>query len=65
MSFLASKIGCSFIKATAGTAIDAAAADLVHAVVADDDSGLVGAENIQALAIALSARIKAIEPVAP
>ena len=45
------------------TATKAAAGNHNHAVVADVDSGLEAAANIQALAIALSARIKALEPV--
>lgn len=43
------------------TATTAAAGNHDHAVVADVDSGLAEAANIQALAIALSARIKALE----
>ena len=43
------------------TATTAAAGNHDHAVVADVDSGLAAAANIQALAIALSARIKALE----
>src|SRR5690554_8138787 len=48
-------------KAAARTAIDAADVAHDHAVVADVDSGLAAAANLQALAIALSARIKALE----
>ena len=48
-------------KAAARTAIDAADVAHDHAVVADVDSGLVEATTLQALAIALSARIKALE----
>lgn len=48
-------------KAAARTAIDAANVVHDHAVVADVDSGLAAAANIQALAIALSTRIKALE----
>ena len=55
------QIGAGTTKAAARTAIEAAAADHVHAVVADVDSGLAGAETIQALAIALSTRIKVLE----
>lgn len=55
------QIGAGTTKAAARTAIEAAAADHVHAVVADEDSGLAGAETIQALAIALSQRIKVLE----
>ena len=51
------QIGAGATKAAARTAIEAAAADHVHAVVADVDSGLADAETIQALAIALSTRI--------
>ena len=55
------QIGAGATKEAARTAIEAAAADHVHAVVADVDSGLAGAETIQALAIALSTRIKVLE----
>ena len=48
-------------KAAARTAIDAADVVHDHAVVADVDSGLAEATTLQALAIALSARIKALE----
>lgn len=48
-------------KAAARTAIDAANVVHDHAVVADVDSGLAEAATLQALAIALSARIKALE----
>ncbi len=48
-------------KAAARTAIDAANVAHDHAVVADVDSGLAEATTLQALAIALSARIKALE----
>lgn len=51
------QIGAGATKEAARTAIAAAAADHVHAVVADVDSGLADAETIQALAIALSTRI--------
>lgn len=43
------------------TATKAAAGNHDHAVVEDAASGLAAAANIQALAIALSARIKALE----
>ena len=43
------------------TATKAAAGNHNHAVVADAESGLEAATNNQALAIALSARIKALE----
>lgn len=55
------KIGAGTTTAAARAAIEAASADHVHAVVADVDSGLAGAETIQALAIALSQRIKVLE----
>lgn len=48
-------------KATARTEIDAAVDTHDHAVDADVTSGLAAAANIQALAIALSARIKNLE----
>jgi len=48
-------------KEAARTAIDAANVVHDHAVVADVDSGLAEAATLQALAIALSARIKALE----
>ena len=48
-------------KEAARTAIDAANVVHDHAVEADVDSGLEAAADIQALAIALSARIKALE----
>ena len=48
-------------KEAARTAIDAANVVHDHAVVADVDSGLAEATTLQALAIALSARIKALE----
>lgn len=48
-------------KAAARTAIDAADVAHDHAVVEDAASGLAAAANLQALAIALSARIKALE----
>ena len=44
------------------TGTKAAAGNHNHAVVADVDSGLAAAANIQALAVALSTRIKALEP---
>lgn len=47
-------------KEAARTAIDAANVVHDHAVVADVDSGLEAAADIQALAIALSARMKAL-----
>ena len=47
------------------TASKAAAGNHNHAVVEDAASGLAAAANIQALAIALSTRIKALEPAAP
>lgn len=43
------------------SATDAAAGNHNHAVVADPASGLAAAANIQALAVALSARIKDLE----
>ena len=43
------------------TATKAAAGNHVHAVTADETSGLEAAANIQALAVALSTRIKALE----
>ncbi|HQK98806.1 MAG TPA: hypothetical protein PLH61_12365, partial [Bacteroidia bacterium] len=43
------------------TATTAAVGNHDHAVVEDTASGLVAAANIQALAIALSTRIKALE----
>ena len=43
------------------TATKAAAGNHVHAVTADAASGLAAAANIQALAVALSTRIKALE----
>ncbi len=46
------------------TATKAAAGNHNHAVVADAESGLEAASDIQALAIALSARIKALEDLA-
>ena len=46
------------------TATKAAAGNHNHAVVEDAASGLASAENIQALAIALSTRIKALETAA-
>ena len=49
------------IIGTTGTT--AAAGNHDHAVVEDVASGLAAAANIQALAIALSTRIKALEPV--
>lgn len=48
-------------KAAARTAIDAADVTHDHAIVEDAASGLAAAANLQALAIALSARIKALE----
>ena len=55
------QIGAGATKAAARTAIEAAASDHVHAVEADVDSGLAAAATIQALAIALSQRIKDLE----
>ena len=46
------------------TATTAAAGNHDHAVVADAESGLEAASDIQALAIALSTRIKALEDLA-
>lgn len=46
------------------TASTAAAGNHNHAVTADAASGLAAAANIQALAVALSARIKALEDAA-
>ena len=46
------------------TATKAAAGNHNHAVVADAESGLEAASDIQALAIALSTRIKALEDLA-
>lgn len=54
-------IAAGATKAAARTAIDAADVAHDHAVVADVDSGLAEAATLQALAIALSARIKALE----
>ena len=51
------------IIGTTGTT--AAAGNHNHAVAEDATSGLAAAANIQALAIALSTRIKALEPAAP
>ena len=47
------------------TATKAAAGNHDHVVVADETSGLAAAAGIQALAIALSTRIKALETAAP
>ena len=47
------------------TAKKAAAGNHDHAVVEDAASGLAAASNIQALAVALSTRIKALETAAP
>ena len=47
------------------TATKAAAGNHDHAVVEDAASGLAAAANIQALAVALSTRIKALETAAP
>ena len=47
------------------TATKAAAGNHNHAVVEDAASGLAAAANIQALAIALSTRIKALETATP
>ena len=47
------------------TATTAAAGNHNHAVTADAASGLAAAANIQALATALSARIKALEDATP
>ena len=54
-------IGAGATAEAARTVIEAASATHDHAVVADVDSGLAEAANIQALAIALSARIKVLE----
>lgn len=51
-------------KATARTAIDAADVAHDHAIDADAASGLAAAANLQELAEALSARIKALEDAA-
>jgi len=51
-------------KAAARDAIDAAVDAHDHAVVEDAASGLAAAADIQALAIALSARIKVLEDAA-
>ena len=51
-------------KEAARTAIDAAVDTHDHAVVEDAASGLAAAADIQALAIALSARIKTLEDAA-
>lgn len=51
-------------KAAARAAIDAAVDTHDHAVVEDAASGLAAAANIQALAVALSTRIKALEDAA-
>ena len=47
------------------TAAKAAAGNHNHAIVEDVASGLAAAADIQALAVALSTRIKALEPAAP
>src|SRR5690606_13759630 len=47
------------------TASRAAAGDHDHAVTADAGSGLAAAATIQALAVALSARIKVLEDATP
>lgn len=44
---------------------NAAAGDHGHAITADVPSGLTAAANLQALAVALSARIKALEDAGP
>lgn len=51
-------------KATARTAIDAAAITHDHAVAEDVASGLAAASSLQELAEALSARIKVLEDAA-
>lgn len=58
-------IGAGTSNLAIGTTADTAAAgNHNHAVTADADSGLAAAANIQALAVALSARIKALEDAA-
>ena len=47
-----------------GTTATAAAGNHDHAIVADAASGLAAAADLQALAIALSARIKVLEDLA-
>ena len=49
------------VYALGTTGTTAAAGNHVHAVTADEASGLAAAANIQALAVALSTRIKALE----
>ena len=54
-------IAAGATKADARTAIDAADISHNHAIVEDATSGLAAAADLQALAIAISARIKAVE----
>jgi len=55
----------TFPPTTGTTAATAAPGNHNHAVTADAASGLAAAANIQALAVALSARIKALEDATP
>lgn len=55
----------TFAPTIGATASTAAAGNHNHAVTADAGSGLAAAANIQALAVALSTRIKALEDAAP
>ena len=55
----------TFAPIIGSTGTTAAAGNHDHAVVEDAASGLAAAANIQALAISLSTRIKALEPAAP
>ena len=55
----------TFPPTTGSTATTAAPGNHNHAVTADASSGLAAAANIQALATALSARIKALEDATP
>lgn len=55
----------TFPPTTGATATTAAPGNHNHAVTADAGSGLAAAANIQALAVALSARIKALEDATP
>lgn len=55
----------TFPPTTGTSATTAAPGDHNHSVTADAASGLAAAANIQALAVALSARIKALEDATP
>ena len=55
----------TFAPIIGSTGTTAAAGNHDHVVLEDATSGLAAAANIQALAIALSTRIKALEPAAP